>query len=529
MYARFAWHLKRFLRTPFTLEQSQAIIRERLGRREQNLLTLVKTTIYENPDSPYLKLLESTGCQYGDFEKAVLADGVEPTLERLRQEGVFLSAEEFKGRQEVIRSGCAFRVSDADLDNPLTTSHLTGKSGGSRSAGTRTDYDLDYLALGRAVYTLCWLNALKTLDGPHILWAPLAPGFGPLEILACAKMGKTPEKWFTPVRGKTFRPTLLSRVATQYIVIAGNLFGAGLPGPEVVPLEEAGRIAVFVATALEKHGSCSIETYTSNAVRICRAAGEQGLSLAGAVFLPTGEPLTEAKLQEIEASGARAYTRYVFTEGGYVGFGCLHPSAADDVHLLEDALAVIQHRREVRHAVVNVEAFLFTSILPQAPKVLLNVENGDYGVLESRRCGCALEALGFGRHMTRIRGFDKLTGEGMTFVGTDVVRIVEEVLPARYGGGTTDYQVVEEEDERGLTGVSVLVSPKVGAVDEPALVRTVLTELARGSAGNRLMARVWSEAGTLQVRREHPRLTARGKLLPLHIYPATKKRPPTDN
>lgn len=517
MYARFATRLRGFLREPFTLEQSRAVIRQRLAQREQNLLATVRAAIYEHPGSPYRKLLMRADCEYGDLEKLVRANGIEGALTRLRQEGVYLSVEEFKGKQDVVRGDLVFRLRDHDLDNPLATPHLSGKSGGSRSAGTRTTFDLDYLAVGRAVYTQCLLEMLGALRGPHILWAPIAPGFGPLEVLACAKMGKPPAKWFSPVASRAFRPSLICRLATGYIVHAGRWCGVPLPSPEYVPLEEAWRIARWVSEAVRRDGSCCIDTYTSNAVRICQAARERRWDLRGAVFLPSGEPLTPMKRREIEAAGATACTRYVFSEGGYVSFGCLHPASADDTHFLEDALAVIQHERPVPHAETTVPALLYTTLLPSSPKVLLNVENGDYGVLETRQCGCSLEQLGFKRHLSEIRGFDKLTGEGMTFIGTDLLRVVEEVLPARFGGASTDYQMVEEEDERGQTRVSVLVHPSVGTLDEKVLVAVMLSELARGGSAQRMMARVWADAGTLRVRREPPRLTARGKLLPLHI------------
>ncbi len=75
----------------------------------------------------------------------------------------------------------------------------------------------------------------------------------------------------------------------------------------------------------------------------------------------------------------------------------------------------------------------------------------------------------------------------------------------------------EEEDAQGQTRMSVLVSPELGEVDEEQLVRTILAELAKENDSQRMMARVWADAGTLRVRRERPLTTARGKLLPLHI------------
>jgi hypothetical protein len=40
----------------------------------------------------------------------------------------------------------------------------------------------------------------------------------------------------------------------------------------------------------------------------------------------------------------------------------------------------------------------------------------------------------------------------MNFLGTDLLRLIDEVLPARFGGAPTDYQFVEREDERGCHG-----------------------------------------------------------------------------
>ncbi len=91
-------------------------------------------------------------------------------------------------------------------------------------------------------------------------------------------------------------------------------------------------------------------------------------------------------------------------------------------------------------------ALLFTTLLPTSAKVLLNFESDDYGViLTERECGCPIGELGFERHLHTIRSYEKLTSEGMNFVGGDLLRLVEEVLPSRFGGGPPDYQLVEEE------------------------------------------------------------------------------------
>jgi len=517
MYWRFATGLRRFLKEPLTLEQSRAIIRQRLADRDKSLLTIVKRAIYENENSPYLNLLKLAGCEYGDFERMVRIHGIEPTLRKLCDEGVYLSIEEFKGRKEAVRGGKTFRFNETDFDNPLMLRHLEFSSSGTRSAGTRTIFDFDYLAMGRAVYTITLLDAYGALNVPLAIWGSIMPGWGPRHALDHAKIGKPLTKWFSPVDSRSFNASIKDTLGTNYIVYMSNFWGVKTPTPEYVPMDEAWRVAQWIADTINREGGCYISTNTSNAVRICQALKQRGLDINRTKFLVVAEPLTRKKRQEIEASGANVCARYTFIEGGHVGQGCLNPAAPDDLHFLRDKLALIQHDREVVHAGVSVDAFLFTSLLLSAPKVLLNVESGDYGVIEDRSCGCYFDELGFTNHIYDIRSFDKLTSAGMTFLGTDLIRVIEEVLPAKFGGTSVDYQMVEEENEEGLTRISVIVSPEVGAIYEDELIQTVLHELGKGKDAQWMMAKVWSQARTLRLKRMRPLTTAGGKLLPLHI------------
>jgi hypothetical protein len=518
MYGRFAWGLREFLREPLTPEQSREIIRQRMQNRQRNLLLLVKRAIYENKASPYRTLLKLAGCEYGDFEQMVRFNGIEATLKKLANEGVYVSVEEFKGRKEIIRGGKVVKFKESDFDNPFISGHFEAGSGMTRSAGTRTIYDLNYLTEDLAVYLSSSFEIYGVADTPVALWYPIMPGAGPLFVLGCTKAGKTPTKWFSPVERRGFRPALRNRIGTNYLVHAGRLFGARWPAPEYVPLDDAWRVAEWLADVISRKGGCYFGTYASAAVRICHAAQKGGISIAGTIFFTTGEPATQAKRKEIESSKAIVYPYYAFMEVGAVGYGCVHPIAADEVHFFKDKLALIQQHTEVPHAAVSIDAFLFTTLMPSAPKILLNVESGDYGVVETRNCGCGLEELGFIEHIHDIRGFDKLTGEGMTFISMDLVRIIDEILPARFGGSSTDYQMVEEEDEQGHTMLSIAASPQLGAIDEAELVKTVLAELSKGTDGRRMMAGVWAQAKTLRVKRVQPFATARGKLMPLHIH-----------
>ncbi|MFC2009001.1 hypothetical protein ACFLUT_03005 [Chloroflexota bacterium] len=520
-YWRFMTGLRQFLKEPLTLEQSRQLIEHRLANRERNFLNVVGRAVYGNKQSPYLKLLNAAHCEFGDIENMVKSDGLEHTLMRLYEEGVYMRVEEFKGRQEVVRGSTRFEVRSDDFDNPFLLRQFEGSTGGSRGAGSRTYFDFDHIAYDQAVYQLCLLDAYGALAKPVVLWRPTAPGGGPRKVLEYVKMGKIPERWFSPIQSADIAPSLQSRLATSYIVLMSRLFGADIPAPEYVALDRAVEVARFIGSIIRWHGACWVNTGVSQAVRVCQAARENDIDIGRTVFLAGGEPVTETKRREIESVGARVCPRYVFVEAGYAGFGCLHNETPDEVHLLKDSLGLIQHPREVSHAGVSVDAFLFTTLLPSAPKVLLNVETGDYGTVQKRRCGCYLESLGFEDHISDIRSFEKLTSQGATFFGSRLIDIIENVLPARFGGTPMDYQMLEEEDDTGQTHLHLLVSSDLGSIDEDEAVDVVLSRLSEGEDSHRMMARTWRQAKTIQVKRMRPVVTARGKLLPLHIQTRT--------
>jgi hypothetical protein len=117
----------------------------------------------------------------------------------------------------------------------------------------------------------------------------------------------------------------------------------------------------------------------------------------------------------------------------------------------------------------------------------------------------------------------------MTIIGTDLVRILEEVLPLKYGGASTDYQLLEEEDNAGQTRLSLVISPGVGVIDESAVKSTVLDELRRSKAklSGKLAAGVWSQADTIRVKRMQP-VSKMGKIWTLHLLRGENNTTPQD-
>ena len=116
------------------------------------------------------------------------------------------------------------------------------------------------------------------------------------------------------------------------------------------------------------------------------------------------------------------------------GPACGAAEVPDEVHLYDDLHAVIQAGDTASRADLPPATLLLSSLRAAEPFVLLNVSFGDQAVMTRRTCGCYLERLGWRSHLHTIRSFEKLTAGGMTVLDADVVRILEDLLPARFGG-----------------------------------------------------------------------------------------------
>jgi hypothetical protein len=514
-YAHFATGLPGFLRRPISAAEARRTVERRMAERGESFLRLAREGIYCNPGSPYLRLLTLAGCTLGDLEAAVQRSGLEGALEKLLDAGVFVTFEEFKGRQPLIRHGHHVPTPAGAFDNPRLARHLIGGSGGSTGSPSRVAIDLDHIrATAPAMMLAEEANGVRHV--PWCLWRSTLPSIAGFRgLLRGAVMGHVAERWFVPGSGEGGRGSFKDRLATSYALRAAALAGVHLPRPEPVPLEHAETVARWAAGEVRRRGACMVRGHVSALLRVALEAQRLSLDLSGAAFWGGGEPPTPAKVREIVRCGARYVPSYQLSEVGAVGLACSRPSEPSDVHLIADHVAIVQRPRVVPGTMTSVNAFCLTTLLAASPKLLLNVESDDYGVLETRRCGCPLESCGYRTHISRVHSFGKLTGEGMTLVGSDMVRILEEVLPQRFGGTALDYQLREEEDDEGLTRLILVVHPRVALCDEGEVIATVLEALGKGEAAAELARAIWRHAGTFRVRREPPQWTAAGKFLPL--------------
>jgi hypothetical protein len=507
--------LPRFVRERTTLEQASAEIARRLAQRESNFLSNVDRAIYENARSPYRALLRRAGCEPSDLRDSVRQSGLEETLRTLRAEGVYVTFEEFKGQKPIVRGDEVIAARPQDFDNPTFRRYYAVATGGSTGKPRRVLLDLEYLR-ARVPQQVLMDHVHGLLGKRSVQWAEIPPGHGLDVVLSRVPVGGAPERWFTPLWRGADAPGMRYRLATRMSLAVARAAGARVPWPEHLPLDRAGVIARWAADVVRTDGACAIRAHVSKALRIAIAARELGIDLTGATISTGGEPPTPTKVRHMREAGARVVANYFFTEAGAIGCGCTSADDPNDQHLMTDHLAMISGRREVPAFGVAVDAFYYTTLLPTAPKLLLNVETDDYGVVEEHACDCPLGALGLTTHVREIRSFSKLTGEGVTLIGSDMERVLEEQLPSRFGGSALDYQLVEEEDERGFTRLTLLVHPRLEITDEAAIIGAVLDSLRATGGAAEVSRMVWSQAGTLRVRREAPRLTARGKLMPLH-------------
>jgi hypothetical protein len=520
--ARFFPRLPGFLRRRVTGAEARATVRARLERREADFLALVRDVVWTNPTSPYRALLSQAGCEPGDLERLVTGEGLDAALLALWRQGVYLTVEEFKGRKPLVRGGRPIPVDPVRLVNPRAVVHVLGHSSGSRGPRTVVPLDLAWVR-DHAMSRRLVLEARGALGWHHAVWG--APGGSELVIvLRFAVVGAPPEHWFSQPDPRD--PELASRYRWSWRGLrwGGRLAGVRLPTPRHVPLDRPDAIVDWMAGTLRTGEVPHLKTYASAAIGLCQAAGAAGIDLAGARFTLTGEPLTAARHALLEKAGAEARPDYGGIEMGQVGEACVAPAAPDDLHLLEDVHGVIQPGAEGPARGLPPNALLLSSLRRTAPLVFLNVSLGDGAILERRRCGCPMESHGWTRHLRDVRSFEKLTSAGMTFLDVDVIRILDEVLPARFGGAPGQYQLVEEEGPDGRPRVRLLVHPGVGPLD-PGMVREAfLRALGSGSEAHRSMTSTWRDAGLVEVERRPPVTETIGKIL--HLRTSGSRREP---
>jgi hypothetical protein len=517
-YRRAILGMRQLLSSP-PLPDPDAEIQRLYREREKNFLALVRAAVFSNPSHPYAQMFRLAGCDYRDLELSIANNGLEGTLLELRRAGVFLSHEEFKGKEAIVRSGRHIPCAAGSFRNPLASSGLMSVSGGSRSSGTRTPKSTE---ARRHAEAWRWLHQREWGTEGRVVMSlyPILPSTIFLTSgLAQYRMGNPWRRWFSPSAQRA--AFSLHRLATVALVLLARLHGAYLPLPDFLKENDFSPAARWIAGCKRRGSSCAVWGFTSPAVRVVASALELGLDIAGTIFITGGEALSGPKRAMFEKAQTEAFATYYISEVGCIGVACRAMPAVNSVHVHQDEVAVIGWPMRLASFDTEVNALLFTTLLPFAPHVLINAEMGDGGALAPASCDCTFSRLGFRTVISGIYSYSKLTGQGVTLAGTDILRLLEEALPARFGGRPGDYQLVEQEGA-AQTQLTLRVSPSTG-VRSPEAVRDWFLSQIRGCYGGTLAAQTWRQSGGIQVVIEEPLATMSGKILPLFLARAAER------
>jgi len=510
---RFLAALPPLLRRPLTPGRARALVPRRLEQREADFLDLARRVIFRQPRHPYRRLLALAGCEQGDLEGLVWREGLDPALKALFRRGVYLTVAEFKRQQPIVRGSASFTIDPSELRNPLAGCHIPGQSGGTGGRRLVTPWDLGYLsdiAPGLCLY----LDAVGGPTARYGSWC-VPGGLAILQLIFLAAVGARPTRWFSQVEPTSAGLDLRYRWSGGLLRLGGLLAGVPLPRPETVPLFETDSIIRWMTAMLRAGGRPHLYTNTSAAVRLCQDALAAGIELAGARFIVNSEPLTAARQAAIRGVGADAATLYGSMETALISQPCAAGCLPDEMHLLDDVVATVQPGDDAagRPGLAS-KTLLCTTLRRRAPFLFLNVSMGDQAEIIPARCGCPLQRAGWPRQIHSVRSFEQLNAGGMLLLDLDVIRVLEETLPARFGGGPLDYQLLESVDGDGRAALRLLVHPRLGPLDPTSVVDVFLAALT-GDGSDRVRELQWRQGEMLSVERSVPRLTPAGKVLHL--------------
>ena len=489
--------LPRFLRRPIDLAAAAGAVRAGVERREEAFLEVVDQLVFGVTKSPLRQLLEWAGCTAGDVRGLVAAEGVEGALTRLRATGVFVTADEFRGRVPLRRPGLELALAPEDFDNPRISGGVAGATSGSTGRSVPVRYDWPFLA-AESAGELLLLDSHGARNAPLAFWMPGPPGIAGLHnLLVHSKLGRPPQRWFStspaPGRGE----------GLAFWIDRGWRAGRRLlprlgPAPEWVPAERAEEVARWLAGAPQP---AVLKCFASSALRVASAAVAAGLDLSRSVVFAGGEPLTLERREFLARSGVRAFARYAATETGFIAGACPHGEDGGEMHLYADRLAVVGPEPGGPAAA----PLAFTILSPAAPKVLLNVELGDHGRLRQRACGCALGRAGLSWQVRDVHSPAKIAAEGVKLGEVDFARLVEAAA-RDLGAPPDDLQIWLGVDSAagGASRITLVLAP--GSPIDPEALQRRLRELLPGLAGGALASKLWFEGGALTVERRPLRL-----------------------
>lgn len=522
-YWRIAAGVRDYAGRPIPADARQ-LIRRQTEEREMTWLSLVQCAVFDVPSNPYFRMFELAGCSYGDLQQSVQRNGLTATLETLYDEGVYLTFDEFKGKAAIVRAGTEIPSSPDSFQNRLQGSWLDSATSGSSGRRSRVPVGTGALLLRDMILALV-VEDFDLKNYKRLIVRPIMPStIGVMQGLSMSRLGCPMDHWYAT--GGTHRDSLHYRMLTRYLLHASRRSGATLPSPEYLRAGDFETATKWIARAKEAGSPSMISAFVSPAVRMAVIAKEQGWDISDSLFICGGEALTAAKLKALSDVGVGVSPRYWISEIGPIGIGCRHTVNRNRMHLLDNVVALISRQRPAPFSHATVDAALFTSVSPNCATVLINGEMGDSVSIRQTDCDCTFGRAGLQWEISDVTSYSKLTGQGMTLMGKDVVALLEEHLPARFGGAPADYQLVERQGG-SQTELELRVSPRVGMRDSMAVEREFV-RLLRSVYGGSLATRVWEHSDGLRVVEKEPFSTATGKVPSLHLDRAPAQNSRTD-
>ena len=238
-------------------------------------------------------LLEHAGLAAGDVRQLVADRGLEGALGVLRDAGVYVSYEEYLGKQPARRGSATFDFSPPEFFNPVTEADFMGSTGGSRSSGTPVEMSFTY-ERRQAVLRSLQYQEFGLIGAPGAIWLPVFPssaGFGavlkamarvreaaPRDLLLLARLSALDPDLVAAARGAVAG----GAAATGVVVAAGAGTGAGVAVTGGEAAGGAGWMPPPAAGAGEGLATLGGVTATSAIGRVSTAPG----SSAGVVAAP---------------------------------------------------------------------------------------------------------------------------------------------------------------------------------------------------------------------------------------------------
>ena len=289
--------LRALVNAPVSLAEAEVHDPTEIERQPQRLLRSLDELVWPSPTSPTRRLLEAAGAEPADVASLVAELGVVGALEQLRDRGVYVSYEEYHGRQPIQRGSTTFEVSPADFFNPVSRADYLATTGGSRSEGTPVELSFAWQRR-QGVQRAVQLDIAGVLGAPTATWLPVFPsaaGFGAVMKLTAG--GNRPERWFSQI------PTDLVR--RQQPEGRGQPVPAGAEraGPHgACPRRSTSPPPIPSPSSHGWRTRCAgtarprITGYASSLTAAARWASEHDVDLTGVVAFPSSEPVTVGKL-----------------------------------------------------------------------------------------------------------------------------------------------------------------------------------------------------------------------------------------